>query len=114
MDDKQFEKRMELLKKSYDRLEPQLDPEAVFAQIEIENAVQREQENPSVQKPPSKWQKPAVWFVSIASVLLVTVLVSSYVIQQPENLGSEEKALKENEEKTEEKSWAERLTKKIQ
>jgi len=112
MDDKQFEKRMELLKKSYDRLEPQLDPEAVFAQIEIENAVQREQENPSVQKPPSKWQKPAVWFVSIASVLLVTVLVSSYVIQQPENLGSEEKALKENEEKTEEKSWAERLTKK--
>jgi len=112
MDDKQFEKRMELLKKSYDRLEPQLDPETVFTQIEKENEVQQEQENPLVQKPPSKWQKPAVWFVSIASMLLVSVLVSSYVIQQPENLGSEEKALKEDEKKTEEKDWAERLTKK--
>ena len=112
MDDKQFEKRMELLKKSYDRLEPQLDPEAVFTQIELENEVQQEQENPLVQKPPSKWQKSAVWMVSIASVLLVSVLVSSYVIQQPVSLSSEEKALKEDEKKTEEKDWVERLTKK--
>lgn len=112
MDDKQLEKRMELLKKSYDRLEPQLDPEAVFTQIELENEVQQEQENPLVQKPPSKWQKSAVWMVSIASVLLVSVLVSSYVIQQPVSLSSEEKALKEDEKKTEEKDWVERLTKK--
>lgn len=113
MNDKQFEKRMELLKKSYDRLEPQLDPEAVFAQIEKENEVQQEQENPLVQKPPSKWQKVAVWIVSIASVLLVSVLVSSYVIQQqPVSLSSEEKALKKDEKKTEEKDWVERLTKK--
>lgn len=112
MDDKQFEKRMELLKKSYDRLEPQLDPEAVFTQIEKENEVQQEQENFLVQKPPSKWQKSAVWMVSIASVLLVSVLVSSYVIQQPVSLSSEEKALKEDEKKTEEKDWVERLTKK--
>ncbi|MGE7112407.1 hypothetical protein [Lysinibacillus sp. NPDC047702] len=112
MDDRQFEQRMELLKKSYNRLEPQLDPEAVFAQIEIEREVQQEQENLSEQKPPSKWQKPAVWFVSIASVLLVSVIVSSYAIQQPESLRSEEKALKEDEKKTEEKGWAERLTKK--
>lgn len=112
MDDKQFEKRMELLKKSYDRLEPQLDPEAVFTQIEKENEVQQEQENSLVQKPPSKWQKSTVWMVSIASVLLVSVLVSSYVIQQPVSLSSEEKAFKEDEKKTEEKGWAERLTKK--
>lgn len=112
MDDKQFEKRMELLKKSYDRLEPQLDPEAVFTQIEKENEVQQEQENPLVQKPPSKWQKSAVWMVSIASVLLVSVLVSSYVIQQPGSLSSEEKALKEDEKKTEEKDWVKRLTEK--
>ena len=112
MDDKQFEKRMELLKKSYDRLEPQLDPEAVFTQIEKENEVQQEQENSLVQKPPSKWQKSAVWMVSIASVLLVSVLVSSYVIQQPVSLSGEEKALKEDEKKTEEKDWVKLLTEK--
>lgn len=82
MDDKQFEKRMELLKKSYDRIEPQLDPEAVFAQIEAENAMQQTEQSNTTQKPPSKWQKPAVWIASIASVLLVGVLVSSYVINQ--------------------------------
>lgn len=80
-------------------MEPQLDPEAVFTQIELENEVQQEQENPLVQKPPSKWQKSAVWMVSIASVLLVSVLVSSYVIQQPVSLSSEEKALKEDEKR---------------
>lgn len=80
MDDKQFEKRMELLKKSYDRMESQLNPEAVFAQIEAENATQQAQETVTTQKPPSKWQKPAVWIACIASVLLVGVLVSSYVI----------------------------------
>ncbi|MFC9542186.1 hypothetical protein ACFTQ7_20250 [Lysinibacillus sp. NPDC056959] len=80
MDDKQFEKRMELLKKSYDRMEPQLDPETVFAQIEAEDATQQSQETVITKKPPSKWQKPAVWIACIASVLLVGVLVSSYVI----------------------------------
>ncbi|MBG9456327.1 hypothetical protein ABE61_20310 [Lysinibacillus sphaericus] len=80
MDDKQFEKRMELLKKSYDRMEPQLDPETVFAQIEAEDATQQSQETVTTQKPPSRWQKSAVWIACIASVLLVGVLVSSYVI----------------------------------
>lgn len=80
MDDKQFEKRMELLKKSYDRMEPQLDPETVFAQIEAEDADQQSRETVTTHKPPSRWQKPAVWIACIASVLLVGVLVSSYVI----------------------------------
>ncbi|MGE8038087.1 hypothetical protein [Lysinibacillus sp. NPDC093692] len=80
MDDKQFEKRMELLKKSYDCMEPQLDPKTVFAQIEAEDAAQQSQETVTTQKPPSRWQKPAVWIACIASVLLVGVLVSSYVI----------------------------------
>lgn len=80
MDDKQFEKRMELLKKSYDRMEPQLDPKTVFAQIEAEDATQQSPETVTTQKPPSRWQKPAVWIACIASVLLVGVLVSSYVI----------------------------------
>ena len=50
MDDKQFDKRMELLKKSYDRINPQLDPEDVFTQIEAEETL------PSIRgcSPPTK------------------------------------------------------------
>ncbi|MGN4127079.1 hypothetical protein ACMGD3_19025 [Lysinibacillus sphaericus] len=111
MDERQFDKRMALLKKSYDRLEPQLDPVDVFAQIEEEEAAPPQHIVSSPQKHPKKWQRPAVWAVSIASVLLVGVLATSYVIKQPENVQSEvsqESAPKKvgNEE------WVENITKK--
>ncbi|MGE7944976.1 hypothetical protein ACQKNB_23275 [Lysinibacillus xylanilyticus] len=123
MDDKQFEKRMELLKKSYDRIEPQLDPEAVFAQIEAENTMQQAEESNTTQKPPSKWQKPAVWIASIASVLLVGVLVSSYVIN-PSTFVQTTEQKQEQEQKHEQKQeqkleqeydeWLSNFTKKYQ
>lgn len=78
MDDKQFDKRLELLKKSYDRLESQLNTEDVFSQIEAEEKKNTPQPIPSP-KQPSKWQKPAVWAASVASVLLVGMLVAPYV-----------------------------------
>ena len=81
MDDKQFEKRMELLKKSYDRLESQLNPEDVFAQIEVEEALPPVQTVATPPKHPSKWQKPAVWAASIASILLVGVLAAPYMLE---------------------------------
>ncbi|MFF2178162.1 hypothetical protein ACFVT8_17115 [Lysinibacillus sp. NPDC058147] len=109
MGDKQFEKRMELLKKSYDRMEPQLDPEAVFAQIEAENATQQSQETVTTKKPPSRWQKPAVWIASIASVLLLSVLISSYVIDPSTFVQTAEQ---EQEKKYNE--WVSNLTKKYQ
>ncbi|GAB0171246.1 hypothetical protein LSPCS325_46830 [Lysinibacillus sp. CTST325] len=109
MEDKQFEKRMELLKKSYDRMEPQLDPEAVFAQIEAENATQQAQETVTTQKPPSRWQKPAVWIASIASVLLLSVLVSSYVINPSTFVQTAE-----NEQEQEYDEWLSNFTKKYQ
>ncbi|KOS63949.1 hypothetical protein [Lysinibacillus sp. FJAT-14222] len=109
MDDKQFEKRMELLKKSYDRMEPQLDPEAVFAQIEAENATQQAQETLTTQKPPSRWQKPAVWIASVASVLLLSVLVSSYVINPSTFVQTAEQ--EQNQEYDE---WLSNFTKKYQ
>ncbi|MGE7691551.1 hypothetical protein ACQKMI_20360 [Lysinibacillus sp. NPDC097214] len=111
MDDKQFEKRMELLKKSYDRLEPQLDPEAVFAQIEAEDATQQSQEEVTTKKPPSRWQKPAVWIASIASVLLLSVLISSYVID-PSTFVQTTEQEQEQEKKYEE--WVSNFTKKYQ
>lgn len=109
MDDKQFEKRMELLKKSYDRMESQLDPEAVFAQIEAENATQQAQETITTQKPPSRWQKPAVWIVSIASVLLLSVLVSSYIINPSTFVQTAEQ-----EQEKEYDEWLSNFTKKYQ
>ena len=112
MDDKQFEKRMELLKKSYDRIEPQLDPETVFAQIEAEDATQQSRETVTTQKPPSRWQKPTVWIACIASVLLVGVLVSSYVINQSESANSEDDLPQEETQKAGNKKWVEKITKK--
>ncbi|MGE7131101.1 hypothetical protein [Lysinibacillus xylanilyticus] len=112
MDDKQFEKRMELLKKSYNRMEPQLDPEAVFAQIEAENATQKAQETVTTQKPPSRWQKPAIWIASIASVLLLSVLVSSYVINQPESINGKKDVSQKEKQEVGIQEWIENITKK--
>ncbi|MEQ6356900.1 hypothetical protein ABNX05_19920 [Lysinibacillus sp. M3] len=112
MDDKQFEKRMELLKKSYDRMEQKLDPETVFAQIEAEDATQQSQETVITKKPPSRWQKPAVWIACMASVLLVGVLVSSYVINQSENANSEDDLSQEETQEAGTKKWVENITKK--
>lgn len=111
MADKQFEKQMELLKKSYDRLEPQLDPETVFAQIEAEDATQQTQEEVTTKKPPSRWQKPAVWVASIASVLLLSVLISSYVIDPLESINSKEDISQKEKQEVGIPDWAENITK---
>lgn len=92
-------------------MEPQLDPEAVFAQIEADNATQKAQETVTTQKPPSRWQKPAIWIASIASVLLLSVLVSSYVINPSKFLQTAEQ---DQEEEKKYDEWLSNLTKKYQ
>ncbi|MGE6515487.1 hypothetical protein [Lysinibacillus sphaericus] len=111
MDEQQFDKRMALLKKSYDRLEPQLDPVDVFAQIEAEKAPPPQHIVSSSQKHSKKWQKPAVLIASIASVLLVGVLATPYVIKQPENVQSEV-SQKPAPKKVGNEDWVENITKK--
>lgn len=112
MDDKQFDKRMELLKKSYDRLESQLNPEDVFAQIEAEEKENKPEPMPPP-KQPSKWQKPAVWVASIASVLLVGMLAAPYMLKESENVQSE--VSQEVDSTTVEyDEWIENLTKKYE
>ncbi|MFJ7407781.1 MULTISPECIES: hypothetical protein [unclassified Lysinibacillus] len=88
MDDKQFDKRMALLKKSYDRMEQKLNPADVFKQIEEEEALTK-QTITTQKKSSPKWQKPAVWLASIASVLLVGFLVTLYTMKQQENTQTE-------------------------
>ncbi|MEK5331639.1 hypothetical protein [Lysinibacillus sp. FSL W8-0992] len=112
MDDKQFDKRMALLKKSYDRMEQKLNPADVLKQIEEEEKEALAKQTIAIQKKPfPKWQKPAVWLASIASVLLVGFLVTLYTMKQQENNQTE---VPQNEllKKAEEEEVADYLTKK--
>jgi len=117
MDDKQFDQRMALLKKSYERMEAKLDPDTVFKQIEEED-ISKELSFEIINKVhqrPSRWQKSVVWFVSIASVLLVGLLGTSYMIRQPETYNNSDKQIsQENDDKTigTYEKWVERITKK--
>lgn len=109
MDDKQFEKRMALLKKSYDRLDTQLDPSKVLEQIDKEDAVH------NTQPIPVKRKKASVWLVSIASVFLLGILGTSYRIQQPEEpLNSEQQIMQEKQEEQQKtyQDWVKELTEK--
>jgi len=108
MDDKQFDQRMALLKKSYERMEPKLDPQRVLQQIEAEDNVRESLEsmNP-VRKPSARWQKAAVWIASIASVLLVGILISSYMFHPSALVHSDEEKIESNYE-----DWFSRFQKK--
>ncbi|WP_409366663.1 hypothetical protein [Lysinibacillus sp. 38-6] len=89
MDDKQFDRRMALLKKSYDRMDQQLDPANVFKQIAEEEQALAVQTDATPHKPSVKWQKRIVWLASVASVLLVGLLATLYTMKQQASPPSE-------------------------
>ncbi|KPN94272.1 hypothetical protein [Lysinibacillus sp. ZYM-1] len=110
MDDKQFDKHMVLLKKSYERMESQLDPQRVLQQIEVEDETRESLESINmVRKPSAKWQKSAVWIASIASVLLVGILISSYMFPPSAFVQSDEEKIESTYE-----DWLSSLQKKYQ
>lgn len=110
MDDKQFNQRMALLKKSYERMESKLEPQHVLQQIENEDAKREFQEiNKTAPKPSTKWQKPAVWIASIASVLLVGILMSSYMFHPSTPVHSNEEKIESSYEE-----WFSSLQKRYQ
>ncbi|WKT76768.1 hypothetical protein [Lysinibacillus fusiformis] len=99
MDDKQFNQRMALLKKSYERMESELDPHQVIQQVENEDAIRESHEiNNTVPKSSTKWQKHAVWIASIASVLLVGILMSSYMFHPSTSVHSDEEKIESSYE----------------
>ncbi|MGB3100417.1 MAG: hypothetical protein WBB56_00815, partial [Psychrobacillus psychrotolerans] len=75
MDDKQLEERLSLLKSSYDRLPSSIDPGKILTKIENENNV------PPIEKKirGSKRQRITVWAVSVASVLVIGLLGTTYL-----------------------------------
>ncbi|MBX8944935.1 MULTISPECIES: hypothetical protein [Lysinibacillus] len=108
MDDKQFDQRMALLKKSYERMEPKLDPQRVLQQIEAEDNVRESLESMNtVRKSSARWQKSAVWIASIASVFLVGILISSYMFHPSALVHSDEEKIESNYE-----DWFSRFQKK--
>lgn len=79
MDNDNFEKRMEFLKKSYDRVQSSFDPDEVFKKIDEEKMQ------------PSNMQKPAkggfrhhltVWAMGIASIFIIGIIGTGYVLDQ--------------------------------
>lgn len=75
-----FEKRMEFLKKSYERVPTSFDPDEVFRKIE-----QEETSRPVEKKKPSKHgirQHITVWAMSIASVFLIGLIGAGYIADQ--------------------------------
>lgn len=110
MDDKQFNQRIALLKKSYERMESKLDPQHVLQQIENEDAIRDSQETiDTILKSSAKWQKPAVWIASIASVLLVGLLISSFMLHPSVLVHSNEEKIESSYEE-----WFSSLQKKYQ
>ncbi|MCM3639210.1 hypothetical protein M3152_16035 [Sporosarcina luteola] len=75
-----FEKRMEFLKKSYERVPTSFDPEEVFRKID-EESISRKNE----QKKPTKHgvrQQITVWAMSIASIFIIGFIGTGYIIEQ--------------------------------
>ncbi len=110
MDDKQLNQRMALLKKSYERMESKLEPQHVLQQIEVEDETRESLESINmVRNPSAKWKKSAFWITSIASVLLVGILISSYMLPPSAFVQSDEEKIESTYE-----DWLSSLQKKYQ
>lgn len=77
MDDKQLEERLNLLKSSYDRLPSSVDTEEIIRKIENEHNIAPVEKKSKG----SKWQRITVWAVSIAIVVIIGILGSSYILE---------------------------------
>jgi len=99
MEDKQFEEKMKLLKKSYDRVPSQFNANDILRKIEAEGKPKKEVK-PYTTSVASKWQKVSVWAVSLASVLLIGFLSASFINEgknQGSGINSEDKLEKINQ-----------------
>ncbi|UZM98782.1 hypothetical protein OL548_31395 [Lysinibacillus sp. MHQ-1] len=91
-------------------MESKLDPQHVLQQIENEDAIRDSQETiNTILKSSAKWQKPAVWIASIASVLLVGLLISSFMLHPSVLVHSNEEKIESSYEE-----WFSSLQKKYQ
>ncbi|HEX5564538.1 MAG TPA: hypothetical protein VFX34_06235, partial [Sporosarcina sp.] len=78
-----FEKRMEFLKKSYERVPASFDPDEVFRKIDQEEVPQPEKQKPS--KGGIK-QTFTIWAMGIASLFILGLIGTGYVFEQKQNV----------------------------
>ncbi|MGE7920283.1 hypothetical protein ACQKM9_15300 [Viridibacillus sp. NPDC093762] len=84
MDDKQFEDRMKLLKKSYDKVPSQFQLEKIVGQIESEN--QQLQTIEQIKKPRKNRQKLIAWAISIASIFILSILGATFLFENKKQM----------------------------
>ncbi len=107
MENNDFDKRMEFLKKSYDRMPSSFDSETVFRKIE-EESNQRGQDELSAKGKGTFRRKMTVWAVGIASVFLFGIITAIVVLEQQDGTGE----LTETEVEQEYDAYIESLKKK--
>ncbi|MDN4609088.1 hypothetical protein [Sporosarcina highlanderae] len=79
MDNDQFEKRMEFLKKSYDRVPSSFDPDEVFKHIDEEKVPQSNKKKSSNR---GFRQNLTIWAMGIASMFIIGIIGTGYVLDQ--------------------------------
>ena len=88
MEDNQFEKRMELLKKTYERIPSSFDSNEVLRKIE-EESNKPINEEPSMKKKGMFKQYVTVWAVSIASIFIIGILSATYILTEKNEQATE-------------------------
>lgn len=78
-----FEKRMEFLKKSYERVPSSFNPDEVFRKIDEEGKSHPHEQKKSIKN--NMRQRITVWAVSIASVFIIGLIGVGYLADQKEN-----------------------------
>ncbi|MGE7838489.1 hypothetical protein ABE042_21105 [Viridibacillus arvi] len=86
MDDNQFEDRMKLLKKSYDKVPSQFQSEKIVREIESESESQHLQAIEYIKKPRKNRQKLIVWAISIASIFILSILGTTYFFENDKQM----------------------------
>lgn len=87
MDNDNFEKRMDFLKKSYERVPSSFDPDEVFKKIDEEKVPDFQEKR--TQKNGGFRQRFTVWAVSIASIFIIGLIGTGLVLDQKNNSDEE-------------------------
>ncbi|MDW0117612.1 hypothetical protein QTL97_11745 [Sporosarcina thermotolerans] len=86
MDNDQFEKRMDFLKKSYDRVPSSFDPNEVFKKIDEEKVPQSNKQKSSNG---GFRQHLTIWAMGIASIFIIGIIGAGYVLDQKQKSDEE-------------------------
>jgi len=84
LDDRHFENRMNLLKKSYEKVPSEFNPEDVLTKLDDTPIRQTFIEEPKKSKKEALIQKASVWLVSLASVFILGIITANFLMNEEE------------------------------